>query len=63
MELLCPGLLYMFISRATTIGTPENQFNSALFFCSNNMNRTRISNITRTKNGAETEKIKKEQNG
>ena len=46
MELLCPGLLYMFISRATTIGTPENRFNSALFFCTNNMNRTRISNIT-----------------
>jgi hypothetical protein len=63
MELLCPGLLYMFISRATTIGTPENRFNSALFFCSNNMNRARISNITRTKNGTETEKIKKGENG
>ena len=60
MELLCPGLLYMFISRATTIGIPENRFNSALFFCSNNMNRTRISNMTQTKNGTETEKIKKE---
>jgi hypothetical protein len=59
MELLCPGLLCMFISRATTIGTPENRFNSVLFFFSNNMNRTRISNITQTKNGAETEKIKK----
>jgi len=48
MELLCPRLLYMFISRATTIGTPENRFNSALFFCSSNMNRTRMSNITQT---------------
>jgi len=26
MELLCPGLLYMFISRATTMGTPEKPF-------------------------------------
>ena len=59
MELLCPGLLYMFISRATTIGTPQNRFKSALFFCSNNMNKARISNITQTKNGTETEKIKK----
>jgi len=63
MELVCPGLLYMLISRATTIGTPENRFNSALFFCSNNMNRARISNITRAKNGTETEKIKKGENG
>ncbi len=63
MELLCPGLLQMFISRATTIGTPENWFDSALFFCSKNMNRARISNITQTKNGTETEKIKKKQNG
>jgi hypothetical protein len=59
MELLCPGLLYMFISRATTIGTPQNRFKSAIFFCSNNMNKARISNITQTKNGMETEKIKK----
>jgi hypothetical protein len=60
MELVCPGLLYMLISRATTIGTPENRFNSALFFCSKTMNRARISNTTQTKNGTETEKIKKE---
>jgi hypothetical protein len=59
MELLCPGLLYMFISRATTIGTSKDQSKSALFFCSNNMNKARISNITQTKNGTETEKIKK----
>lgn len=32
---------------------------SAIFFCSNNMNKARISNITQTKNGMETEKIKK----
>jgi hypothetical protein len=59
MELLCPGLLYMFISRATTMGAPQNRFKSALFFCSHNMNKARISNITQTKNGTETEKIKK----
>jgi hypothetical protein len=57
MELLCPGLLYMFISRATTIGTPKNRSKSTLFFCSSNMNKARISNITQTKNGTETEKI------
>jgi len=49
----------MFISRATTIGTPQNRFKSALFFCSDNMNKARISNITQTKNGTETEKIEK----
>jgi len=59
MELLCPGLLYMFISRATTIGIPQNRFKSALFFCNNNMNKARISNITQTKNGTKTEKNKK----
>ena len=61
MELLCPGLLYMFISRATKIGIPQNRFKSALFFCNNNMNKARISNITQTKNGTETEKIKKKE--
>jgi hypothetical protein len=59
MELSCPGLLNMFISRATTIATPKDRSKSALFFCSNNMNKARISNITQTKNGTETEKIKK----
>jgi hypothetical protein len=29
MELLCLGLLYMFISRATTIGTPKDRSKSA----------------------------------
>jgi len=32
MERLCPGLLYMFISRGTTIGTPEDISSSAIFF-------------------------------
>jgi hypothetical protein len=31
MERLCPGLLYMFISRGTTIGAPEDRNSSAIF--------------------------------
>lgn len=58
MELNCPGLMYMFISRATTIGTPENRNDSAIFFCSNDMNRDRISNMTKTQKGEEGIKIK-----
>jgi hypothetical protein len=58
MELNCPGLMNMFISRATTIGTPENRNDSAIFFCSNDMNRDRISNMTKTQKGEEGIKIK-----
>jgi hypothetical protein len=32
MECLCPGLLYMFISCGTMIGTPEDRSSSAIFF-------------------------------
>jgi hypothetical protein len=58
MEHNCPGLLYMFTSRPTTIGSPENRFESALFFCSNDMNRDRISDLTKTQKGEECIKIK-----
>ena len=58
MEQCCPGLLYMFTSRATTIGTPEDRSQSGLFFCSNDMNRDRISNLTTTQEGHECIKIK-----
>jgi hypothetical protein len=58
MELNCPGLMYMFISRAATIGTPENRNDSAIFFCSNDMNRDRISNMTKMQKGEEGIKIK-----
>jgi hypothetical protein len=39
MERLCPGLLYMFISRATTIGSPEDRLSSAIFFFTNDMSK------------------------
>jgi hypothetical protein len=32
MERSCPGVLYMFLSRATTIGTAEDRSTSAIFF-------------------------------
>ena len=51
MEQCCPGLLYMFASRPTTIGTPEDRTKSGLFFCSNDMNIERLSNLTTTKEG------------
>jgi hypothetical protein len=57
-EQCCPGLLYMFASRPTTIGTPEDRSKSGLFFCSNDMNIERISNLTTTKDGEECIKIK-----
>jgi hypothetical protein len=58
MELDCLGLMCMFISRAMTIGTPENRFTSAISFCSNDMTRDRASNITKTEKGEEGIKIK-----
>ena len=57
MEHLCPGLLYMFLSRSTTIGTPADRSTSGIFFCGNDMNRDRISNLTKTKDGKECIKI------
>jgi hypothetical protein len=46
MEHLCPGLLYMFFSCGTTIGTPEDRSSSAIFFT-----RDRIRNLTKNQNG------------
>jgi hypothetical protein len=48
----------MFASRSTTIGTPDDRSKSVLFFCSNDMNIERISNLTTTKDGKECIKIK-----
>lgn len=59
MELLCPGLLYMFLSRAATIGTPSNRKDSAIFFCSNEMNEDRITNLTITREGKICKKVQK----
>jgi hypothetical protein len=61
MEYLCPGMLYMFASRPTTIGTSSDRSKSGLFFCSNEMNKDWISNLTTTKEGKECIKIKNRQ--
>jgi len=47
MERLCPGLLYMFISCGTTIGTPEDRSSSAIFFTTDELTRNRIQNLTK----------------
>jgi hypothetical protein len=51
MERTCPGLLYMFLSRATTIGTPEDRSTSAIFFFTNELTKKRIQNLTTTMSG------------
>ncbi len=38
MEFICPGFLFIFVSRPTAIGMPENIFESD-FFYRNEMNR------------------------
>ena len=42
----CPGLFYVFLSRATDIGTEGNRKTSAIFFDTNEMNRDRIRDLT-----------------
>ena len=42
----CPGLFYVFLSRATDIGTEGNRGTSAIFFDTNEMNRDRIRDLT-----------------
>ena len=44
-----PGLLYMGVSRATTAGT--GQLDSAVYFTGPNMNRHRILNLTKQRDG------------
>ncbi len=51
MEHLCPGLLYMFMSRATTIGTKGDRSQSAIFFITNDLTRERIQRLLHTKQG------------
>jgi hypothetical protein len=51
MECLCPGLLYMFFSCGTTIGTPEDRSSSAIFFTRDEVTRDRIRNLTKNQNG------------
>jgi hypothetical protein len=63
MEKLCPGLLYMFISRGTTIGSPNCHVNSAIFFTSDELTEQRIQNLTTTAIGDICLKIKRRENG
>ncbi len=59
MEHLCPGLLYMFFSCGTTIGTPEDRSSSAIFFTRDELTRDRIRNLTKNQNGELYKKIKR----
>jgi hypothetical protein len=58
MEKLCPGLLYMLLSRGSTIGTPECRLNSSIFFISDERTKDRIQNVTTTCKGETCMKIK-----
>ena len=49
-----PGLLYMGVSRATTVGT--GALDSAIYFTGTNMNRHRVMNLTKQRDGATTYK-------
>ena len=57
MEKLCPGLLYMFLSRGTTIGSPNCQARSSIFFISDELTKDRIQNLTTTKTEEQCVKI------
>ena len=45
----CPGLFYVMLSRATTIGTLPERKDSAIFFHTNEMTHDRITNIYKNK--------------
>ncbi len=49
MEGLCPGLLHMFLSQATDIGTEDDRAKSAIFFFTNDLNKKQIMNLTKNK--------------
>lgn len=57
MEHLCPGLLYMFMSRGTTIGTSENRSKSAIFFSTDELTKDRIQKLTTNSKGETCRKI------
>jgi hypothetical protein len=59
MEHICPGLLYMFLSRRTTIGSEEDRSSSAIFFFTSKLTNERIQTLTRTNDGKIEEKIKR----
>jgi len=58
MEKLCPGLLYMFICRGSTIGKQGNRVTSSIFFIGDELTKERIKNLTKTKSGEICHKIK-----
>ena len=59
MEKLCPGLLYMLLSRGSTIGTPECRLTSSIFFIGDELTKDRIQNLTTTCKGETCLKIKR----
>ena len=61
MEKLCLGLLYMFMSRGTTIGSPNCRVNSAIFFTSDELTKQRIQNLTTTATSDICLKIKRQE--
>jgi hypothetical protein len=61
MEKLCPDLLYMFMSRGTTIGSPNCCVNSAIFFTSDELTKQRIQNLTTTATSDICLKIKRQE--
>jgi hypothetical protein len=46
------GLFYTAMSRATTIGNPDDKMSSAIYFDGPNFSKQRITNLTRQQNGA-----------
>lgn len=65
MEGKNPGLLYMAVSRATTIGDASNNSSeqrgrrqdSAIYFTGHNMTRNRVLNLTLKKDGSEHQRV------
>ena len=56
-ELRNPGLFYTLLSRATTLGDKKNLYTSAIFFTGNNMNPSRLLNMTKTEKGITAKKV------
>ena len=55
----CPGLLYVFLSRATDIGSEQDRSTSAIFFHTENMNNDRITDLLLGADGKEYKKVQK----
>jgi len=55
----CPGLFYVFLSRATDIGTEEDRSSSAIFFHTSDMNEDRVTDLLLGADRKEYQKVKK----